>query len=242
MEAGSARSASPTVAARQYESCQSNQRGGSAPRRLRVVLSVLCVSWAILMVLWLAHEVAWRVVIWVHDQRVTPAGPFVRMSVGPLETRRGVGVHCPDLEGPGMTRDEAVAFFLRRQIGYDLHDAAALAADHAPDGVVRSPLFPRVEGTADIEKSYQELFTVFPDWQIRFEDPIIDGARIAQPFTARATHVGELMGLAGTGRRVKIHGALIHHMRDNLIADEQRIYDFTSLLMQLGILKVKATS
>lgn len=139
-----------------------------------------------------------------------------------------------------MTRQEAIAFFTRRQQAYDLHDASALAADHTVDGVVRSPLFPRVEGMAEIEQSYRGLFSVFPDWQIAFDDPIVDGPRVAQPFVARATHVGELMGLAGTGRRVEIRGALIHRMRDGKIAEEQRIYDFTSLLMQIGVLRVKA--
>lgn len=139
-----------------------------------------------------------------------------------------------------MTREELIAFFDRRQAAYDRHDAAALAADHAVDGIVRSPLFPRVEGLAAIEASYRALFTIFPDWKITCEPPIIDGARAAQPFTARATHVGELMGIAGSGRKVEIRGALIHRIENGLIAEEQRIYDFTSLLMQLGILRVKA--
>ena len=141
-----------------------------------------------------------------------------------------------------MTRDEAIAFFARRQAAYERRDAAALTADHALDGVVRSPLFHRVEGRTAIESSYRALFAVFPDWQITFDVPIVDGMRAALPFVARATHTGELLGLAGTGRRVEIHGALIHRIQDGLIAEEQRIYDFTALLMQLGILRVKAAS
>jgi steroid delta-isomerase-like uncharacterized protein len=141
-----------------------------------------------------------------------------------------------------MTREQAIAFFQRREASFNRHDVPILTADHTDDGTIRSPLFPSVRGRAAIAASYKTLFTLFPDWQMSFEPLIVDEARIAQPFTARATHVGELMGLAGSGRRFEIHGALIHRIEDGLIAEERRIYDFTALLMQLGILKVKAAS
>jgi predicted ester cyclase len=38
---------------------------------------------------------------------------------------------------------------------------------------------------------------------------VIDGDRVARSFTAQATHVGEFMGLAGTGRRFAIQGVLV---------------------------------
>ena len=89
----------------------------------------------------------------------------------------------------------------------------ALAADHTDTGVVRSPIFPHVQGVVNIQGSYRALFTMFPDWQITFEPPIIDGDRAAHPFTARATHVGEFMGMPGTGRKFQIVGALLYRLR-----------------------------
>ena len=38
-----------------------------------------------------------------------------------------------------MTRDEIMALFARRENDWRQHNAAALVADHAPDGVVVSP-------------------------------------------------------------------------------------------------------
>jgi len=70
-----------------------------------------------------------------------------------------------------------------------------------------------------------------------FEAPIIDGDRAAHPYSSRATHVGDFMGMPGTGRKFQIEGALIYKFDDGLIAEERRIYDFTGLLMQLGVLK-----
>jgi steroid delta-isomerase-like uncharacterized protein len=138
-----------------------------------------------------------------------------------------------------MTRDEALAFFQRRQRNYDLRDPVALTADHAPDGIVRSPMFPRATGSREIEHAYRALFATFPDWQIRLEDPILDEDRAAQFFVVNATHVGDFMGLPGSGRRFEIQGALLFRLKDGLIADERRVYDFTALLMQLGVLRGK---
>ena len=138
-----------------------------------------------------------------------------------------------------MTHDETVAFLLRRQDNFLRRDVAALTADHTPDGIVHSPLFPHVNGTAAIQTSYRTLFTIFPDWELRCDPPIVDGDRAAHPFAARATHVGEFMGLPGTGRRFQIHGCLLYALRDGLIAEERRVYDFTGLLIQLGVLRSK---
>ena len=140
-----------------------------------------------------------------------------------------------------MTHPEAVAFLEQRAESYMRRDIPALAKAHAPDGVVHSPLFPDMKGRAAIESSYRTLFSVFPDWELTFDPPIIDDMRVAQAFVVHATHVGEFMGLPGTGRRVKIHGALICTLSDQGIADERRVYDFTGLLIQLGVLRGKMT-
>jgi steroid delta-isomerase-like uncharacterized protein len=138
-----------------------------------------------------------------------------------------------------MTHDEVVSFLGKRQDAYARHDAAALAADHTPDGIVNSPMFAQIQGRPDIEAAYRALFASFSDWSIVLDVPIVDGDRAAQPFSVSATHTGDFMGLPGSGRRFRLHGALIFRMRDGLIAEERRVYDFTALLIQLGILRGK---
>ena len=136
-----------------------------------------------------------------------------------------------------MTYDETVTFLRARERKYQRHDVNGLAADHTDDGIVRSPIFPLVQGVVNIQASYRALFTMFPDMQMTFEPPIIDGDRVAHPFSSRATHVGDFMGMPGTGRKFQIVGALLYRFDDGLIAEERRIYDFTGLLMHLGVLK-----
>jgi predicted ester cyclase len=138
-----------------------------------------------------------------------------------------------------MTREEIIAFFAERQSRWDAHDARALAADHAENGTVQSPMHGARRGRAAIEGAYRSLFEAFPDWRFTSGDLIIEGDRVAQPFTAEATHVGDFMGLPGTNRRSRVQGVRIYEMAGGLIHAERRFYDFTSLLLQIGVLKGK---
>jgi predicted ester cyclase len=54
-----------------------------------------------------------------------------------------------------------------------------------------------------------------------------------------ATHAGDFMGLPGSGKRFDIDGVQLFEMKDGLIAYERRYYDFTGMLIELGILRAK---
>ncbi|HXW08655.1 MAG TPA: ester cyclase [Vicinamibacterales bacterium] len=138
-----------------------------------------------------------------------------------------------------MTHDEIVEFFNRQQEYWRTRDAEGLARGHAPDGVIISPIFRTVTGASAILSSYRSLFEIFPDWDYRAEDLLIDGDRAAEPFHATATHVGEFMGFQGHGRKFEIQGVRLFEMHGGRIAHERRYYDFTGLLIQLGVLKSK---
>lgn len=138
-----------------------------------------------------------------------------------------------------MTPDEIRAFFTAQQQHWRGRDALALAGGHTPDGTIVSPIFRTVTGAHDIAVSYTTLFDIFPDWDLEAEELLIDGDRVAQAFTASATHEGDFMGLGGTGRRFTIQGVRLFTMRDGRIAREHRYYDFTGLLIQIGVLKSK---
>ena len=138
-----------------------------------------------------------------------------------------------------MTDQETRDLFERQQQYWQARDAEALASCHTPDGVVVSPIFRTVTGATAILQTYQSLFKVFPDWDLRAEDLLICGIRVAEPFKATATHVGEFMGLAGTRKKVEIQGVRMFELRGSLIARERRYYDFTGMLIQLGVLKSK---
>jgi predicted ester cyclase len=138
-----------------------------------------------------------------------------------------------------MTRERARAFFDERQAHWHAQDADALANGHALTGTIISPIFGRRSGRDGIRQSYQSLFTIFPDWAFVSEAPILDGARMALPFSVTATHVGEFMGVAGTNRKFHIRGVMLIEMGDDGIQAEERLYDFTGFLIQVGVLRAK---
>jgi steroid delta-isomerase-like uncharacterized protein len=138
-----------------------------------------------------------------------------------------------------MTRDAIRAFFADRQVEWKRRDAEALARGYAENADVVSPMFGSLHGRTAIGDSYRSVFKIFPDWDLRIEDLLIDEDRVAQVFAVTATHVGEFMGLPGTNRRFEIHGVMLCTIANGLIASERRLYDFTSLLIQVGVLRSK---
>ncbi|HEX7485449.1 MAG TPA: ester cyclase [Vicinamibacterales bacterium] len=139
-----------------------------------------------------------------------------------------------------MSNDQITTFIDRHTNGWNRRDSAALCGDHAEGGVIVSPMFGRVEGRSQICGTYVALFGVFPDWQIRFDRPIVDGNRVAVSFSVTATQQGDFMGLEGTGKRCEFEGISLFELDAGLlILEERRFYDFTGLLTQLGVLRVR---
>jgi steroid delta-isomerase-like uncharacterized protein len=138
-----------------------------------------------------------------------------------------------------MKREQVVAILQAMQRAWNARDPVALAAAHADDAVVESPIFGEVRGRSEIERTYRELFRAFADWTLEGRDLIIDGNHVAQLFTVEATHTSELFGAEATNRRFKIQGVLVFDFQAGKVSHERRLYDFTSLLLQVGVLKAK---
>jgi steroid delta-isomerase-like uncharacterized protein len=139
-----------------------------------------------------------------------------------------------------MTRAEIVELFDRRHEAYARLDADALAADHAEDCVLESPAAGgTVTGREAIGKVYRGLFAGFPDVSMDWTDLVIDGNRAVQMATMSGTDTGGFMSLPPTGKRFDFPIAYMYTLEDRLIAHERRVYDFTGMLIQIGLLKAK---
>jgi steroid delta-isomerase-like uncharacterized protein len=138
-----------------------------------------------------------------------------------------------------MGRDEIQALFDRRLQAWARHDPAALAADYTEDAIVVSPFAGTVSGRADIEKVFRKFFAAFPDLGFNVKDLLIDGDRVALFLVATGTHRGDFFGFAASGRRFEVQMVSLYRMQNDRIAQENRIYDFTGLLIQVGVLKAK---
>jgi steroid delta-isomerase-like uncharacterized protein len=138
-----------------------------------------------------------------------------------------------------MTRDDMVRFFTLEQGDWGARNGEALASRYAQDATIVSPIFRTVKGITMVRESFQALFTMFPDWSYVGQRLLVDGDDVSQQFTVRATHSSEFMGLPGTGRPFEIQGVRLLQLKNGLIAHEQRYYDFTRFLAELGVLRIK---
>ena len=138
-----------------------------------------------------------------------------------------------------MTPGEISEFFNQRDAVWNRHDFEALAADHAEDGEVESPLGGTVKGRPAIQNIYREWFASFPAVACRTAYLLIDGDRAVQIVKMLGTQKGDFCGLAPTGRCFEVRCVFIFFLAGNKIAREIRIYDFTGLLLRLGVLKAK---
>jgi steroid delta-isomerase-like uncharacterized protein len=150
----------------------------------------------------------------------------------------------PTIAGSGhsqtsMTRQQVLDFFERRWEAYENLDAARLAADYADNAVIESPTAGVHSGRDAAERTFRLVFSAFLDLTMSVESLIIEGNNAAALLSIEGTHIGEFLGLPPTGKRFTMPVAIFYLLDDGKIVRERRIYDFTGLLVQIGVLKAK---
>jgi steroid delta-isomerase-like uncharacterized protein len=140
-----------------------------------------------------------------------------------------------------MTRDDILAFTNRLVENWERADDRALAAGYADDATLDSPLLGKRKGRGAIEASFRDLFRMFDKWRITIDNTVIDpiSGRAVLLLTAQATQVGDMLGYPASHRRFTLRTALVFDFAKGRIASETRLYDFTGLLVQLGVLTAK---
>ena len=139
-----------------------------------------------------------------------------------------------------VARDELKAIVERFTETWQRRDPTGLAQHHAPDGVAESPMYATLRGRKAIEDAYRAFFTSFPDATFTLENIVVDPPYVVLFSTVNATHQNDFFGLPGTNRHVDFRMSRLMKMNDHgLIEHERRIYDFTGLLVQIGVLRAK---
>jgi len=100
------------------------------------------------------------------------------------------------------------------------HDTGRLLDFYGDEAVSVSPVFAGIAGGAAIAKSWDPVFSLFPDWTVNVSDVLVDGDRIAFLGTAAATDRNGWFGQPPTGERIVSHtiiyslcdGATLFHL------------------------------
>lgn len=75
----------------------------------------------------------------------------------------------------------------------------------------------------------------FPDWHSEVHLLVAEADLVAEHFTARGTHRGEIMGVAPSGREVVLPGINIFRVREGRITERWGRLDDLGFLQQLGV-------
>ena len=117
--------------------------------------------------------------------------------------------------------------------GGDLSLTAGLFAD---DYVAHDPSLPPLPpGPGGVSLHALASRTAFPDQRLTVDDLFAEGGRVAVRFTLRGTHLGPLLDLPPTGRRVEVSGVAIYRVAGGRIAEGWVGFDLPGLLDQLGV-------
>ena len=86
-------------------------------------------------------------------------------------------------------------------------------------------------GHAELAKAF---YAAFPDLTQTIDDAFAVEEKATVRFTATATHQGELMGLAPTGKQVAISGMAVLHIGGGKVEELHEVFDQLSLMQQIG--------
>jgi steroid delta-isomerase-like uncharacterized protein len=141
-----------------------------------------------------------------------------------------------------MTTDSIRQFCSDYARSWERNDVSALVASYAEDCEIVSPIFNVIRGRAQLETSFRDLFRAFSDFKVEVDDIVVESEpqdRAVILFRSCLTHRGEIFGVPGTGRRFEVRGAFVLTFENGRITRDSRLYDFTGMLMQLGVLRAK---
>jgi steroid delta-isomerase-like uncharacterized protein len=105
----------------------------------------------------------------------------------------------------------------------------------SPENVDHDPAPGQVPGPEGYRAFFSGLRSAFPDLSVALETLVADDDSIAFAYTITGTQKGPLMGIAPTGKKIKIRGMQISKFKDGKMVERWGSSDELGMLQQLGI-------
>ena len=80
----------------------------------------------------------------------------------------------------------------------------------------------------------------FPDLDLKAEDFVAEGDKVAKRWVFRGTQSGEYAGIPPTGKTVTMRGITLYRLADGKVKEMYWNYDVFGLLQQLGVIQAPA--
>jgi predicted ester cyclase len=92
---------------------------------------------------------------------------------------------------------------------------------------------PGPDGYKEVVREFRQAFTEF---SLVVEDLVVEGDKAVTRWSIRGVHGGgPLLGVAPTGKEVRIDGIVIARIEDGKVAEEWEQFDALGLMEQLGV-------
>jgi steroid delta-isomerase-like uncharacterized protein len=104
----------------------------------------------------------------------------------------------------------------------------------SPQNVDHDPAAGQVQGPEGYRWYFSGLRAAFPDLKVSLETMLADDDSIAFAYTITGTQNGPLLGIAPTGKKIKIRGVQISKFKDGKMVERWGSSDELGLLQQLG--------
>ena len=102
--------------------------------------------------------------------------------------------------------------------------------DHDPDNPDQKP------GSEGVHDWVNDFITAFPDVHLTIDGMIAEGDEAATRFTFRATHKGDLVGIAPTDKQVTVTGVWISRFSGGKIVEAWLNMNTLGMMQQLGVI------
>jgi steroid delta-isomerase-like uncharacterized protein len=107
----------------------------------------------------------------------------------------------------------------------------------SPENTDHDPAAGQVPGPEGYRMFFTGLRAAFPDMSVTLETMVADEESIAFAYTLTGTQTGPLMGVAPTGKKIKIRGMQISKFKDGKMVERWGSSDELGMLRQLGIVQ-----
>ena len=138
-----------------------------------------------------------------------------------------------------MTRKQVEAIFKRRAKAQEDLNVDDLMVDYTDTSIVDSPSGGTHTGLGPIRKVFESYFKGFPDLKVHGDRLFVDGNHVVQITEIEGTDLGGFLGVPATGKSFHSSIVRVYEFKGTKIVHERRIYDFTGMLVQIGLLKAK---
>jgi len=91
-----------------------------------------------------------------------------------------------------------------------------------------------LRGPEGFKPFFLKFREAFPDIEVKIDDSITEGDKVAARCTVRATHKGGSLGVEATQQPVEFTGMTMVRVKDGQIAEAWNNFDFLKLFQQIG--------